>query len=101
MGIYRDGIDRVRLDVYQTPKSIWTGGHWCVQIGAFTSERKAIRYKKMLMRKYPQATVNEFGAERGSYWVRITPPEKDRAWSEYLARNLRPSQGVAFLTRLD
>lgn len=101
VGIYRDGIDRVRLDVYETPKPIWTGGHWCVQIGAFTSERKAIRYKKKLIEKYPRATVIEFGAERGSYWVRITPQDENRAWSEYLARNLRPSEGVAFLTRLN
>jgi rare lipoprotein A len=101
VGIYRDGIDRVRLDVYETPKSIWTGGRWCVQIGAFTSERKAAHYKEKLIRKYPAATVIDFAAERHEYWVRITPHDGDRAWSVYLARNLRPSQGVAFLTRLD
>ena len=101
VGIYRDGIDRVRLDVYRTPKSIWTGGRWCVQIGAFTSERKAIRYKKRLMLKYPKASVIEFAAEQGAYWVRITPHGGDRATAVYLTRHAHPSEGVAFLTRLD
>lgn len=101
VGIYRDGIDRVRLDVYRTPKPIWTGGKWCVQIGPFTSQRAAVRYKQELLRQYPQARVIEFAAERGEDWVRITPHGDDRAWSEYLARHLRPSEGVAFLTRLD
>lgn len=101
VGIYRDGIDRVRLDVYQTPKPIWTGGKWCVQIGAFSSERKAEAFKKKLMREYPRASVIDFAAEKHEYWVRIRPHDDDRALSEYLARHLRPSEGVAFLTRLD
>lgn len=101
VGVYRDGIDRVRLDVYRTPKSIWTGGRWCVQIGAFTSERAAESYKKMLIRRYPRATVIDFAAEKHEYWVRITPHDDDRALSEWLARHLRPTEGVAFLTRLD
>jgi rare lipoprotein A len=101
VGIYRDGIDRVRLDVYETPKSIWSGGRWCVQIGPFTTERRAIRYKEMLLDTYPKSSVIEFAAERGQYWVRIRPHDDDRAWSEYLARHLHPSEGVAFLTRMD
>lgn len=101
VGLYRDGIDRVRMDVYQTPKPIWTGGRWCVQIGAFTSEGSAIRFKEMLMQKYPRASVIEFRARRGEYWVRITPHDGDRATAVYLTRHARPSEGVAFLTRLD
>lgn len=101
VGLYRDGIDRVRLDVYETPKSIWTGGRWCVQIGAFTSQRKAILFKKRLMVKYPKATVIEFPAERGEYWVRITPHDGDRATAVYLTQHVHPTEGVAFLTRLD
>jgi rare lipoprotein A len=100
VGVYRDGIDRVRLDVYETPQPIWTGGRWCVQIGAFTSERRAIRFKKRLMEKYPRATVIEFPAERGAYWVRITPHDGDRDRAEYLTRHVHPTEGVAFLTRL-
>lgn len=101
VGIYRDGIDKVRVDVYRTPKPIWTGGRWCVQIGAFTSERRAVAYKRMLLRKYPRASVIEFAAERGAYWVRITPHDGDREMAVYVTRHARPSEGVAFLTRLD
>ncbi len=101
IGIYRDGIDRVRMDVYKTPKPIWSGGRWCVQIGAFTSHRKAIRLKKQLMRRYPRASVIEFPGARHRYWVRIRPHKGDRATAVYMTRHLHPSQGVAFLTRLD
>ncbi len=41
-GIYRTGMAQVRLDVYEAPKPIDTGGRWCVQIGAFHSEREAL-----------------------------------------------------------
>ena len=101
VGVYRDGIDRVRMDVYQTPKPIWTGGRWCVQIGPFSSEGRAVRYKEMLLSKYPKSSVIEFAEDRHAYWVRIRPHDDDRAWSEYLARHLHPSEGVAFLTRMD
>ena len=40
-GIYRQGMAEVRLDVYETPKPIDTGGRWCVQIGAFHSESES------------------------------------------------------------
>jgi len=99
-GVYREGLARVRLDVYETPKPIWTGGRWCVQIGAFTSERQAIDFKKELMRRYPNANVIEFAGER-SYWVRIRPEGDNRAMAEWLADNLHPSEGEAYLTRLD
>ena len=37
IGLYRIGTTRVRIDVYQTPKPVDTGGRWCVQIGPLTS----------------------------------------------------------------
>lgn len=101
VGVYRDGIDRVRMDVYQTPKPIFSGGRWCVQIGPFSSERMAVSYKERLLEKYPKASVIEFAEDRHAFWVRVRPHDDDRAWSEYLARHLHPSEGVAFLTRLD
>ena len=101
VGIYRDGIDRVRLDVYKTPKPIWSGGRWCVQIGPFTNEHKANRLKKQLIRKYPEASVIDFSGERHQYWVRIRPQDGNRAEAVHMTRHLHPSQGVAFLTRLD
>jgi rare lipoprotein A len=99
-GIYRAGLVRVRLDVYQTPKPIQTGGRWCVQIGAFKSENKAIGFKHQLLRRYPESNVIEFPGEN-SYWVRIRPQGDDREMAESIARHVRPAEGEAFLTRLD
>jgi rare lipoprotein A len=99
-GIYRMGTANVRLEVYRTPKPIDTGGRWCVQIGAFTSERKANKLKAQLLRKYPNANVIEFPGE-DSYWVRIRPEGDDREQAERIAHKLHPAEGNAFLTRLD
>jgi len=101
-GVYRVGTAQVRLDVYQTPKPIERGGRWCVQIGAFKSERKAERLKKDLLRRYPDSNVIEFPGQ-DSYWVRIRPQGDNREQAESIARHLRPSEAEAeaFLTRLD
>jgi rare lipoprotein A len=99
-GVYVAGTARVRVEVYRTPKPINTGGRWCVQIGAFTSQRKANKFKVQLERKYPGASVIEFPGE-DSYWVRIRPEGDDRKQAERIERNLRPAEGKAFLTRLD
>ncbi len=100
-GVYRAGVVKVRLDVYQTPKPIDTGGRWCVQVGAFHSERQAIRLKSQLLAKYPDATVIEFPGQESSFWVRIRPQGDNRQQAELIARQLRPAEGDAFLTRLD
>ncbi len=100
-GVYRAGLVRVRLDVFQTPKPIDTGGRWCVQIGAFHSERTASLLKSQLMRRYPDANVIEFPGQESSYWVRIRPQGDNREQAESIAEGLRPSEGEAFLTRLD
>jgi rare lipoprotein A len=99
-GVYRVGMAEVRMDVYRTPKPIDTGGRWCVQIGAFHSERDAIKLKAQLIRKYADANVIEFPGEN-SYWVRIRPEGDDRQMAEYIAQHLRPAEGEAYLTRLD
>jgi rare lipoprotein A len=99
-GVYRAGLVQVRVDVYKTPKPIHTGGRWCVQIGAFHSEREANRLKEQLLRKYPDANVIEFPGE-DSYWVRIRPEGDNREQAEYIARHVVPSEGEAYLTRLD
>jgi len=100
IGIYRSGTDRVRVDVYQTPKPMDVGGRWCVQIGPFLSERKALRFKEKLLNEYAGSKVIEFSGER-SYWVRIRPQGDDREQAEEMARRLQPEEGVAYLTRLD
>jgi len=101
-GVYRVGTAQVRLDVYQTPKPIERGGRWCVQIGAFKSERKAEKLKSELLRRYPDSNVIEFPGQ-DSYWVRIRPQGDNREQAESIARHLRPSEAEAeaFLTRLD
>jgi rare lipoprotein A len=71
-----------------------------VQIGPFTSERKAIRFKEKLLRVYAGSRVIEFSGER-SYWVRIRPEGDERGQAEEMARRLQPDEGVAYLTRLD
>jgi rare lipoprotein A len=99
-GVYRAGLVRVRVDVYKTPKPYGWGGRWCVQIGAFHSERGAEKLKEQLQHKYPTATVIEFPGE-DSYWVRIRPEGDNREQAVFIARHLRPAEGKAFLTRLD
>ena len=100
IGIYRAGTAKVRIDVYETPKPIQTGGRWCVQIGAFTSERAAEDLKAQLQSEYPGAKVIDFAGER-TWWVRIRPEGDDRARAEEMARRIQPEEGVAYLTRLD
>jgi len=99
-GIYRTGLTRVRMDVYETPKPINWGGRWCVQVGAFHDERAALKLKEQLLRRYPGSNVIEFPGEN-SYWVRIRPEGDDREMAEYIAQHLQPVEGDAFLTRLD
>jgi len=99
-GIYPTGLVRVRVDVYQTPKPISTGGRWCVQIGAFKNELNAISLKRRLLRAYPESNVIEFPGE-DSYWVRIRPAGDSLDQAKYIADHLRPAEGEAFLTRLD
>ena len=99
-GVYRAGLARVRMDVYETPKPIDRGGRWCVQIGAFHDERAAIKLKQELLRRYPGSNVIEFPGEN-SYWVRIRPEGDDREMAEHIAQHLQPAEGNAYLTRLD
>jgi rare lipoprotein A len=100
IGVYQAGLARVRLDVYQTPKPISTGGRWCVQIGAFHNESDALDLKAQLIELYPDANVIEFPGEN-SFWVRIRPQGDDRAMAAYIAQHVQPVEGDAYLTRLD
>jgi len=100
VGVYRAGLVEVRMDVYQTPKPINTGGRWCVQIGAFHNESDALDLKQQLLEQYPGSNVIEFPGEN-SFWVRIRPQGDDRSMAESIARQLQPVEGNAYLTRLD
>jgi rare lipoprotein A len=100
VGVYHSGLAQVRLDVYQTPKPISTGGRWCVQIGAFHNESDALQLKAQLQELYPDANVIEFPGDN-SFWVRIRPLGDDRAMAAYIAQHVQPVEGDAYLTRLD
>ena len=100
VGVYRKGTAEVRIDVYKAQKPIASGGRWCVQIGALSSESYAGSLKKQLIKKYPQAKVIEFPGEQ-SYWVRIRPEGDDRKEAEAIAKHVKLKEGRAYLTRLD
>lgn len=100
VGVYRPGLAEVRIDVYSTPKPMDEGGRWCVQIGAFEHRSAALHLEAKLEREYQSANVIEFTGPTG-YWVRIRPEDDDRTVAEEIARTLRPSEGEAWLVRLD
>jgi rare lipoprotein A len=80
------------------------GGRWCGQIGAFHTERLAIKLKSQLKNRYPAAAAIEFPGQETSgpsYWVRIRPFGDNRQQAKMIAKSLRPVEGNAFLTRLD
>ncbi len=99
-GVYLPGTATVRVDVYQTPSPIDTGGRWCVQIGAFHHESEAEKLKEHLQHQYQTANVIEFAGPTG-HWVRIRPPHDDKERAVEIAKDLRPREGEAYLVRLD
>lgn len=100
LGMWRSGTARVRIDVYQTPKSIAQGGRWCVQIGAFSHAGTAKKLEKHLARQYEAASVIEFTGPTG-HWVRIRPENGDKQRAIAIVRNIRIHEGAAYLVRLD
>ena len=92
-----------------------TGPHGCVPDAEADRHRRALvradwrvpqrtrRHQaesRSLLRKYTDANVIEFPGEK-SYWVRIRPEGDNRQMAEYIAQHLRPTEGEAYLTRLD
>ena len=100
-GVYWAGLAQVRLDVYRTPKPVETGGRWCVQIGGFKKARNAEDLKQQLLRQYPTARVITFPGMENNVWVRIRPEGDSRALAEFIAGHMNPTEGAAFLTRMD
>jgi rare lipoprotein A len=93
-------VARVRIEVFAAPAPLDHGGRWCVQVGAFKDEGKAFKLRDQLTRKYHTANVIEFTGPTG-HWVRIRPLEDDKARAVEIARDLEPSEGEAYLVRLD
>src|SRR5271155_1740155 len=67
IGVWRPGVARVRIEVFAAPARLDHGGRWCVQIGAFKSEKEANKLRDHLMRKYRTADVIEFTGPTG-HW---------------------------------
>jgi rare lipoprotein A len=100
VGVWRPGTAQVRIDVYAAPKPIDEGGRWCVQIGAFSKEKEAVKLEEHLERKYHTANVIEFTGPTG-HWVRIRPLNDDKGRAVEIAKELKPEEGEAYLVRLD
>jgi rare lipoprotein A len=100
IGVWRPGLARVRVDVFAAPSPLDHGGRWCVQIGAFKNEKGAFQLRDQLTRKYRTANVIEFTGPTG-HWVRIRPAADDKERAAEIARELQPSEGEAYLVRLD
>jgi rare lipoprotein A len=100
IGVWRPGVARVRIEVFAAPAPLDSGGRWCVQIGAFKSEKEAYKLRDQLIRKYRTANVIEFTGPTG-HWVRIRPLADDKGRAVEIDRGLEPSEGEAYLVRLD
>src|SRR5271156_1963256 len=100
IGVWRPGVARVRVEVFAAPAPLDSGGRWCVQIGAFKSEKEACKLRDQLLRKYRTANVIEFTGPTG-HWVRIRPQADEKGRAVEIARGLEPSEGEAYLVRLD
>jgi rare lipoprotein A len=100
IGVWRPGVARVRVEVFAAPSALDTGGRWCVQIGAFKDEKGAVKLRDQLTRKYRTANVIQFAGPTG-HWVRIRPANDDRERAVEITKGLEPSEGQAYLVRLD
>jgi rare lipoprotein A len=77
--LYRMGVAKVRIEAYEAgAATAASAGRWCVQTGAFKSQRDAVDLKAALLKRYVGARVTEFPGATG-YWVRIDPVRHDHA----------------------
>lgn len=99
LGMLRAGVARVRIDVYEMPESP-DGGRWCVQIGAFQHAGTARKLQHKLQKEFEQANVIEFKGPTGD-WVRIRPVNGNKRQAVWIAKNIQPKEGDAYLVRLN
>jgi len=98
--VWQPGTAEVRVEVLSAPAPILEGGRWCVQIGAFHSEKEARKLKDKLQDRYETANVIEFTGPTGE-WVRIRPAGDDKRKAEEVANRTHVKEGGVFLVRLD
>jgi len=101
LGVWRAGIAKVRLEVLEAPAPLANGGRWCVQIGAFSDEQDAQKFKGKLARRYKTAKVLAFGSPVGDFWVRVRVLGDDRRRAEEVLKDNHTPEGTMFLVRLD
>lgn len=99
--VWRPGTALVKLEVLSAPAPIDHGGRWCVQIGALSKQRDAIRLKEHLLESFETKQVIQFPAPDGGYWVRVKVPNDDKRLAEEVARATHTGEGNVFLVRLD
>lgn len=97
--VWRPGTARVRVDVLAAPVDIYSGGRWCVQIGAFDDAEVAAELKDRLKRRYQTAKVLQFSGPTGD-WVRVRVPGDDKRRAEEVARATQTNAPV-WLVRMD
>lgn len=93
IGVYRAGVARVKVEAFASANPV-PAGRWCVQVGAFSSERDANKLKDQLIRRYGNAKVIEFAGPTG-HWVRINPLQPDRAHADEVADNIHTRDSAA------
>ena len=98
--VWRPGTAEVKIEVLTAPAPIAQGGRWCVQIGAFQSEKEARKMKEKLQDRYETANVIQFTGPTGE-WVRIRPQGDDKQVAEEVASKTHVKEGGVFLVRLD
>ncbi len=98
--VWRPGTAHVKLEVLSAPAPIAEGGRWCVQIGAFQSEREARKLKEKLQNRYENANVIQFTGPTGE-WVRLRPQNDDKRQAQEVASETHVKEGGVFLVRLD
>ncbi len=86
VGVYRAGVARVRVEAYPSANTE-VAGRWCVQVGAFSREKDAVKLKDQLSRRYTTAKVIEFAGPTG-HWVRVNPQQPDRAHATQVAESI-------------
>lgn len=103
-GVYRAGVVKVRVEAFNAPPlgpTVYPGGRWCVQVGAFATQPDAVQEKLDLMQRYPGAKVISFQGPTG-WWVRINPKVSDKQHAEEVADSIHlPDDAQPYLTRTD
>lgn len=101
IGLYRMGIAKVKIEAFSNAAAS-ASGKWCVQTGAFKSQKDAMDLKAALAKRYTGSRVIEFAGATG-YWVRIDPARHDHADASAIKDwigNPDP-QAVPYLVRVD